>query len=342
MSSTEQAPEPTMDEILASIRKIISDDEQEDSLQPDAAAPEPVEPAVASPAAEMAEWPSDAAGDAGVGDDILDLTQVLEPQDTAPQTAAPETTPPQGDALQAAMDEMPLSTAEPGPSAESAMESAEPDISALLAEAGVQDTMSEASQPADAAPEPAAPSAEEASITEALSAMEQQAPEPVPQPSVDASMDEEDTVLMPQGEAPAPGEEESDALAMPPPTPDAAEPEPAEPAEMPALDTAEPSVFSEEPAAFGGITAEAPAPFEETSTYEETASEMAVEEESGAEGSSADELAASAPAESRTLEDSVKDMLRPMLRKWLNDNMERIVHDAVKEEVAEGGFPGKD
>ena len=28
MSSTEQAPEPTMDEILASIRKIIADDEE--------------------------------------------------------------------------------------------------------------------------------------------------------------------------------------------------------------------------------------------------------------------------------------------------------------------------
>jgi hypothetical protein len=32
---------------------------------------------------------------------------------------------------------------------------------------------------------------------------------------------------------------------------------------------------------------------------------------------------------SRTLEDSIKDMLRPMLREWLDDNMPRIIRDEL-------------
>jgi hypothetical protein len=38
MTSTERAPEPTMEEILASIRRIISDDEQNPTRKPAAAA----------------------------------------------------------------------------------------------------------------------------------------------------------------------------------------------------------------------------------------------------------------------------------------------------------------
>jgi cell pole-organizing protein PopZ len=35
----------------------------------------------------------------------------------------------------------------------------------------------------------------------------------------------------------------------------------------------------------------------------------------------------------RTLEDSVKDMLRPMLRKWLDENMARVLTSALKDEL---------
>jgi len=31
----------------------------------------------------------------------------------------------------------------------------------------------------------------------------------------------------------------------------------------------------------------------------------------------------------RTLEDSIKDMLRPMLRQWLDDNMPRMIRDEL-------------
>lgn len=37
----------------------------------------------------------------------------------------------------------------------------------------------------------------------------------------------------------------------------------------------------------------------------------------------------------RTLEDSVREMLRPLLVQWLNDNMPRIIENAIREELAE-------
>ena len=35
------------------------------------------------------------------------------------------------------------------------------------------------------------------------------------------------------------------------------------------------------------------------------------------------------------LEDSIKAMLKPMIRDWLDDNMPRILEGAIKEEVKE-------
>ncbi len=40
----------------------------------------------------------------------------------------------------------------------------------------------------------------------------------------------------------------------------------------------------------------------------------------------------------RSLEDSVRDMLRPMMMQWLNENMPRILENALREEVAARGF----
>ena len=37
--------------------------------------------------------------------------------------------------------------------------------------------------------------------------------------------------------------------------------------------------------------------------------------------------------ESRTLEDIVKDMMRPMLRDWLDDNLPPLVERLVREEI---------
>ena len=41
----------------------------------------------------------------------------------------------------------------------------------------------------------------------------------------------------------------------------------------------------------------------------------------------------------RTLEDTVVDLLRPMLRQWLDDNMPRMVEKALRIELAESVKP---
>ena len=37
----------------------------------------------------------------------------------------------------------------------------------------------------------------------------------------------------------------------------------------------------------------------------------------------------------RSIEDAVVDLLRPMLRQWLDDNMPRIIEKTLKVELAE-------
>jgi cell pole-organizing protein PopZ len=44
--------------------------------------------------------------------------------------------------------------------------------------------------------------------------------------------------------------------------------------------------------------------------------------------------AAAAVGDVRTLEDTVAELLRPMLRQWLDDNMPRIVEKALRVEIA--------
>ena len=38
------------------------------------------------------------------------------------------------------------------------------------------------------------------------------------------------------------------------------------------------------------------------------------------------------------LEDSIKDMIKPLIVQWLNDNLPRIVEKAVREEIADQGL----
>lgn len=75
MSSTEQAQEPTMEEILASIRRIISDDTGDDRRAADTAAQDDVEAANAEFDAgeDEAEDESD--------EDVLELTEVVDEDD---------------------------------------------------------------------------------------------------------------------------------------------------------------------------------------------------------------------------------------------------------------------
>jgi len=94
MSNTDQAPEPSMEEILSSIRRIISDDNDEASSDEEVKA---VEPEVEIPAVEAAAEPEPEAEamDAVVedaspvveedDDDIFELTNVVEIDDPSPE-----------------------------------------------------------------------------------------------------------------------------------------------------------------------------------------------------------------------------------------------------------------
>src|SRR5690349_3108708 len=74
--------EPSMEEILASIRRIISEDSEPKSDAAAHAAPAPAAPAAPPPAAPMAMT---------LDDDILDLTQRADPMpEPAPAPQAPQ------------------------------------------------------------------------------------------------------------------------------------------------------------------------------------------------------------------------------------------------------------
>ena len=53
---------------------------------------------------------------------------------------------------------------------------------------------------------------------------------------------------------------------------------------------------------------------------------------------------ATAPAgeRARVFEDAVAEMLRPMLRDWLDANLPRLVQQALREEMSKSSLPGKD
>jgi cell pole-organizing protein PopZ len=108
MSSTEQAPEPTMDEILASIRKIIADDDQNAAQQSGdtgapASAPESA-PAASPGGGEEAASSSSLVNDIAnalnqppapseTDDDIFELTREVAPEAPAAEQPAAEETP---------------------------------------------------------------------------------------------------------------------------------------------------------------------------------------------------------------------------------------------------------
>jgi hypothetical protein len=50
------------------------------------------------------------------------------------------------------------------------------------------------------------------------------------------------------------------------------------------------------------------------------------------------ELAQPLAGGARSLEDSVREMLRPILVQWLNENMPRILENAIREEIAQRGL----
>jgi len=91
MSESKGQHEPSMEEILASIRRIIAEDGEQPAAAPAAATPAPS--AAAAPAAPLPTPAPSAA--AGKGDEILELTEVVEEEHPeAPAPAPPQPEPP--------------------------------------------------------------------------------------------------------------------------------------------------------------------------------------------------------------------------------------------------------
>lgn len=307
MSSTERAPEPTMEEILASIRRIISDDESSSARQRTASASHRDEEGLEAAEGEaddriiddIARVLSGSAPAAEEEDDILDLTaelggmelveEALPAEASAPEEAStpPPVFHPAPAALEQPAELAPLTASE---EAASALERA---IAALRA--GHVPTSV-----------PGSPQFS-ASVPEFMAQ-----PEPEPQPELPAFTPE----LEPEPEP---------ELVL---TEFEAEMVVEEPVVVEATlvsEAGESSAWESESAPWAG----APEPLIEP------------ERPGGRANGGTHSAASPFEASSKTLEDSVKDMLRPMLRQWLDENMPRMVTAALKDELGDSSARGQ-
>ncbi len=325
MSSTERAPEPTMEEILASIRRIISDDETNaararpaSALQQEDETAETVEiEADDAIINDIARVLSESAPKVEDEEDILDLTaelggaEVVE-EGLLEEVVLEEVTEP------IEMQQAGFIPAEPRYEAVAPEPAPEPEVAAPAAPLSASEEAAAALERAIAAlraghlptsvgefmPRP------EAEAQTFAPAPEMRAePEPVPEPQL-----EPEPFIAPEPEPffklePEPDLDMAETFV--------AETVVEEPVleETPAESAAEESVAEpREPLPWQS----APAPFRE--------SERPAARKNGSHG-----------AAQKSLEDSIKDMLRPMLQKWLDENMSRILTAALKEELGDRG-----
>ena len=330
-----------MEEILASIRRIISDDEQNPARQPAAAAPRNDD----DEGLEAAE---------GEADDriINDIARVLS--GGGGNASAPEAP------VEASMDEeediLDL-TAELGglEPVEETMEAEVVDMVEVVAEAAPTEAAPTETAAAEAPPEvpevfePApAPQFQAAAAPEPLPA----AP-PLPMSASDeaASALERAIAALRAGQLPTSFSEFTASPApvfqtQPLPEPVIA-PEPAAAVGEPQLEFApeaevvpaefEAELVIEDPVVFEAVESErrqAPAWEADAPSFA-----AAVEHEAELEAPRTNGHRDYASAAPRTLEDSVKDLLRPMLRQWLDENMARVLTSALRDELKDN--PGR-
>lgn len=320
MSSTERAPEPTMEEILASIRRIISDDESSSVRQRTASASNRDEEGLEAAEGEaddriindIARVLSGSVPAAEEEEDILDLTAELGGMEIVEETVAVEV----------------LTEAAPA-EAPSEAEDFQPAPAAL-------------EQPAELAPEPQAQAAPPLTASEeAASALERAIAAlragHVPT-SVPGSMPE---FTVPEFAAQPEPEPQTELPAFTPEPELEPEPEP----EL-VLTEFEAEMVVEEPVVVEAtLVSEAgdSSAWESESAPWAGAPEPLIEPERPGGRVNGGTHAAASPLEasSKTLEDSVKDMLRPMLRQWLDENMPRMVTAALKDELGDSSARGQ-
>ncbi len=115
MSDTKAQSEPTMEEILASIRRIISDDGPEVAAAPKAGAPETTETRATAPVAAPARLPEAPKAPPA---DVLELTQMVEDDGSVVDLAAAEPASDEGPQMPAAAEVAAALEPEPAPEPE--------------------------------------------------------------------------------------------------------------------------------------------------------------------------------------------------------------------------------
>jgi len=327
MSSTERAPEPTMEEILASIRRIISDDESNSAKR--SAVPQSQDD---DEALELSEGEAESEADDKI---INDIARVLSGGAAAPVEAAEE----EEDILDL--------TAELG-----GLELVEEEVEAVELVAEAEAPASEPEflpepQELEPAPEPVE---EEATQPEAA-ALEAQASQPLSASEEAASALERAIAALRAGQLPTspifsyePPPFATPAEAAPAPElagPMAQAPEPVfAPEGEPELTLTEfeAEMVAQEPSILDVVVSE---PEPERGWEPEVPSWAAREQPQPepeypaqrANGGNHQTYASGGEAGPKSLEDSVKDMLRPMLQRWLDENMTRVLTAALKDEL---------
>jgi cell pole-organizing protein PopZ len=342
MGSMERAPEPTMEEILASIRRIISDEEAKPAAAPPPS-PAPVQAADDEKRDldeveadhriidDIARVLSGGAAPAGEDDDILDLTKELSELRTVADetTAMPELrypSPAQARAEPSAPAEISLSD-----TTETLIEAEEPsaldqaiamlkarELKPLMPEPPVE-PFAEAAAPEAAAEDPASEEPELV-LTEAETVVEF---ETAPPPEMESVFPAEPAVAASSTES---------VIVLPPPPPES---EPVIEAEPPSWQNDIPEWSkSEEPA----WAKEEPAWAKNEQSDWAKGTEPAQEPEpahvnGGGMHKQRDALHSDVNFKGRSLEDSVKEMLRPLLREWLDEHMSRVLEAALRDEL---------
>lgn len=368
-SRTERAPEPTMEEILASIRRIISDDEANSAGQGAApegyvtrpAASEETEEGIAdtqiiadiervlagaSTSAEASEDEILDLTDLGVAAEAADEPQLVE--ELVVTEVVEEVSVEPGPAPSFAQAFPSTSQAVPQPAPAGLGRGAPMFQAAPQFEPPAGEPMSAVTPPAEdptAALERAIEALKAGDLAAFARAAESKyvppaaAPEPAPamsEPISQAPLAGAGPTLAEQfptnEEPPAVFEEELVILSEP----ESSDPEPSAPvAEAPAWSAPETPVEPEavstpwhsDDAAWMPKAAPAPEFM------------AAAPRTNGGSGHKAHDFAVSAP---KSLEDSVKEMLRPMLRKWLDENMQRVLTQALREELEDPQAPRRE
>lgn len=391
MSSTERAPEPTMEEILSSIRRIITDDEAGQATAQDAAPKAQAEDEslegeadnqIIDDIARVLSGDSDQAP-ANEEEEILDLAaelgglEIVEDDEPAAEVAAvPEAAEvvevlelEEIEFVEEAVPAPPVAE-QSAPEPELTLTPDEPEIlqptamEAVEAAPEVPQTAPEAVQhePAQAAGEEAA-SALERAIAALRAGQPPASTTPQAEPFEFQTTPQADSMEAAEAAPEAGSEPEPVPMAIPMPSPEVeAETHPELDASLEVPGDVD---FESQPdeAPVAPMLDEAPEEFvladAELTVIEETVVEAVGEPEVKGpfwpEQAQAEEPVPEAESvlspepepvtaqvngaevhhdiEGKTMEDSVKDMLRPMLRQWLDDNMERLIREGFDPET---------